>query len=304
MRRALLAMTILTAPGSAAAFEYPTVGGHEGEIDVEARFEGHLGELHPTSRPTTHQPADIKVFATGAGVTFGNLGPFLDLHLRLDGGYLIAGPEAVTRADDDLPIGTVFHPSDRGGWVRATVGANLVHTPRLAFGAFIEGTVPIDVDLAKFSNLRLHYAGGGTRLGVHLTDPGGLLRLTSLSRLFVGTGTFAGAAQQNAQAELESLVYLDLLRWVLPWRAGVGVGPRFAADLNSHVNDAYRQAYGTVSPDLVAGDRVQQQQLAGVVRAYLFVTPHAALEGSFDGQISGEDARATRRFTAALRVAF
>ena len=304
MRRALLALTISTAPATAAAFEYPTVGGHEGEIDVGARFDGYLGNVEPTPRRSTHQPADIKVFGLEAGVTLGNLGPFLDFYARLDGGYLIAGPEAVARSDDDLPLGTVFHGEDKGGWVRATIGSNVVHTTRFAFGAFIQRTVPIDVDLAKFSNVRLHYAGGGTLLGVHITDPAALLRLSNLTRIFVGTGAYDGDDQQNAQAELESLFYVDLSRWILPWRAGVGVGPRFEVDLNEHVDDAYHQAYGSVSPDLVVDDRVRQLRLGGVVRAYVFVTPQASLEAGFDGQLSGEDARATRRYSAGLRVAF
>jgi hypothetical protein len=304
MRRALFVLTIATAPATAAAFEYPTVGGHEGEIDVGARFEGHLGYVEPTPRRSTHQPADIKVFGMSAGVTLGNLGPFLDFYVRLDGGYFIAAAESVARTDDDLPIGTLFHGEDKGGWASATIGSNIVHTPRFAFGAFIQGTVPIDVDLAKFSNVRLHYAGGGTLLGVHITDPAALLRLSNLTRIFVGTGAYAGNDQQNAQGELESLFYLDLSRWILPWRAGLGVGPRFEVDLNEHVDDAYNQAYGAVSPDLVAGDRVRQQRLGGVVRAYVFVTPHASVEAGFDGQLSGEDARATRRYSAGLRVAF
>lgn len=304
MRPALIAFSIATTPTTALAFDYPTVGGHEGEIDVSAQFDGYFGDVQPTERPRTFQPADIKVFTIGAGLSFGNLGPFLDFYLRIDGGYFISAPEVVTRPEDDLPVGTLFHGEDKGGWATATIGTNIVHEPRFVFGLFLEGTIPIDVDVAKLSNVRMHYAGGGTVLGVHITDPAALLRLTSLTRFFVGSGVYASAGQQNAQTELESLFYLDLARWILPWRAGLGAGPRFVSDLNDHLDDAYYQAYGSVSPDLVAGDRVRQLALGGAVRAYFFITQSASLELSFDGQITGEDAWATRRYGGALRVAF
>lgn len=294
----------LSLSSSAAAFINASVGGHEGEIDVSAHFIGEFGKVEPTERPTTWQSANVKILQLGAGYTIGKVGPLEDFYVRLEGGYYTAAEEAVERDDDDLPRGHKFFGQDRGGFVTATVATNFVHEPRFAFGVFLQGTVPIDVNLQKFSNIRIHYVGGGTQLGVFITDPTKLVRLAYASRIFLGSGAYDGDHQHNASIALTNLFVLEFARWLLPWRTGIAVGPYFEGDLNEHINEVYNRAYGAVSPDLINGDRVRSMRFAVAILPYIRITDHAAIELGYVQKLFGYDPPATQFFTGGVRAQF
>lgn len=308
MRRTLsLPMTAtlaLSTTATAHAFENASVGGKEGEIDVSAHFIGEFGKVEPTERPSTWQSANIKRLQLGAGYTIGDVGPLKDFYVRLEGGYYSAAPEAVERDDDDLPQGYEFFGQDRGGFVTATVATNFVHEPRFTFGLFVQGTVPIDVELEKFSNIHVHYAGGGSTLGVFLTEPDKLVRLGYHSRILFGSGAYDGDFQHNAAIALTNLFSLEFERWLLPWRIGVSVGPYFEGDLNEHLNAVYNRAYGNVSPDLIAGDRVRAMRFAVAVLPFIRITDHAAVELGYVQTLFGYDAQATQYWTGGVRAQF
>ncbi|MCA9619346.1 MAG: hypothetical protein KC731_09990 [Myxococcales bacterium] len=292
------------APPRAEAFVNVTVGGHEGEIDVNAHFIGEFGRIEPTERPSTFQSANIKILNVGAGYTIGSVGPFQDFYLRLDGSYYIAKEEAVEDPADDLPVGYRFFGEDKGGYVTATIATNFVHEPRYSFGAFLQGTVPIDVDLQKFGNVRIHYAAGGTTLGVFITDPTKVVRFAFNNRLFFGSGAYNDSGQINANVAITNLFVLEFARWLLPWRAGISFGPYFDGDLNEHINATYYRAYGNVSPDLVAGDRIRMMRFALMVLPYFRVTDHAAVELGYVQKLFGYDTPATQFFTGGVRASF
>jgi hypothetical protein len=292
------------SPAAAHAFVNVSVGGHEGEIDVNAHFTAEIGQLEPTERTTTFQPADIKILNVGAGYTIGDLGPFSDFYVRLDGHYYIAGDEAVERDDDDLPAGTPFFGEDKGGYITATIATNFVHEARFSFGGFLQGTVPIDVNLQKFGNVRIHYVSGGTTVGVFITDPTKVVRLAYANRLFFGSGTYDGEAQINANVAITNLFVIEAARWLLPWRAGIAFGPYVDGDLNEHVNPVYNRAYGAVTPDLVAGDRIRMFRFAIMVLPYIRITDHAALEFGYVQKLFGYDTPATQFWTGGVRATF
>jgi len=302
---AALTLIAVLAPASAAADDRATdIGGGEGELEAAARVEGHFGSTQPTARRPSWQRANTKLLAVQAGVGFGHQGPIEALRLTVEGGYIVSDDERVNQPHDVLPEGYRFYGEDDAGYVRATVRGDVVHTPRYALEVSLSGTAPIDVDLAKFSHVHIHYAAAEVGFRAHLTDPGALVRLDGMSRGFLGSGAYDGTYQHNPQLGLDALLALSFRRWLLPWRMTLAAGPAFLADLDDQINEVYRDAYAGVSPDLVAGERVQQHQLAVRVKPSFAITDYAALDLRFDGQLMGFNARATQIFSAALRTAF
>lgn len=280
------------------------IGGGEGEIEAAARVEGHFGVTQPYARRATWQRANTKLLAVQAGIGFGRQGPFDHLRLTLEGGYVVSDDERVDRRGDVLPLDHRFYGEDDAGYARATLRADVVHTPHYALEVSVTGTAPIDLDLAKFSHVHVHYAAAGVAFRAHLSEPGALVRLDGLSRGFLGSGAYDGTFQHNAQLGLDALLAISFRRWLFPWRFTVAAGPAFLADLDDQVNEIYREAYEAVSPDLVAGQRIRQHQLAVRVLPSFGITDYATLDLRFDGQLAGQNARSTLLFAAALRTAF
>ena len=286
------------------AYAYAPTSGEEGHFDANVQFTAELGQVEPTERATTFQPADIKILTGGVGYTFGRVGPLQDFTMRLEGAYYSAAEEEVEDDSDDLPLGYRFFERDRGGYITAVVATNFVHEARYAFGAYLQGTIPLDVDFQKFSNVHLHYVGGGTTLSVFLTDPSKIIRVAYANRLFLGSGAYVDDFQHNASIAMTNLFVLEAARWALPWRVGISFGPYFEGDLNEHENARYNEAYGSVSPDLVAGDRVREMRLAIAVLPYFRITDHAAVELGFMQKLFGYDLPATQFWSAGVRASF
>jgi len=301
---ATLALATLGLADGAFALPPVPTGGEEGEIDVNALFTGAFGQVEPTERPSTFQSADIKIMSGGVGYTVGELGPLEDVYLRVGGSYYTSAAEAVEDPEDELPVGYTFYEQDRGGTACALLAANFVRDPEFTFGVFLQGTVPFGVDFAKFSTPRVHYVGGGTRIFVALTNPDKLFRLGYTSQLFIGSGAYQDDAQHNAAIALTNLFSLEAAWWALPWRIGVGFGPTVEGDLNEHANSAYQAGYSSVTPDLVADDRVRALNVSFAVLPFFNVTEHAVVEGGFVQQLFGYDAAATQIWTGGVRARF
>ncbi len=309
------AMLTTLAPLAADAFERTPASGIEGEIDINVQFDAHLGQVRPTQRQNTWQGANIKELSGGIGYTLGSFGPLYDAHVHLKGAYFSAAPESVERDDDVLAPDTSFFDQDRGGYLTATIAANVVKTRRVAFGVFAQGTVPMDVDLQKLSNVHLHFATGGVTLGISATEPGALFRFALRSQLSVGTGMYLEEFQHNAAISLSNLVVVELARsqrgrpsagdtWVLPWRLGVSFGPYFEADLNAHTNEVYRAAYASVGQHALADQELRAIRVALAVLPYLHITDHAMVQLGLVHTVSGSFLPATQLWSGGLRVAF
>ncbi len=296
------ALLTTLAPARVAAFNQTPQAGREGEIDVNAQFAAHLGQARPTQRRSTWQSANIKILSGGIGYTVGSIGPLQDVYARLGGGYFSADPELVERDDDLLPPQTSFFDQDRGGFVTATVSANLVKGPRYAFGVFAQGTVPLDANLEKLSNVHLHFGAAGVRFAVTAT-PGAPVHFGLYSELFVGSGSYLDAFQHNAAVSLSNLLVLETAQSVMSWRLGVSFGPYFEADLNTHRNEVYRKAYGAVD-DGLADQQIRSIELAVAVLPYLRITDHVTVKLGLVHTVSGSYLPATQRWTGGLRVAF
>jgi len=303
---ALVAVAFATLSTAAMAdpATWPSVGGREGEIDVDTSFVGAFGMAMPSPLESTWQRADTKLATLGAGYAVGTLGPFFDCYARVEGGLFQSAEERVESDTDALPRGFVFHPADKGGLVRGLVSANLVKTPRHTFGLFLQGMLPLRLDLAKFSTLHLNLLGGGTTLEVLLTPPNEVLQLRYRARFFVGSGAYDGDRQSNAQLQATNLLRLEASRWVLPWPVGLSVGPHVEADLNSYRNAAYAAAYGPAAPGVGVGERIQAQSVAIAVMPYVHLTDHVAFEGTYQRTVVGTNVAATETWAASLRTAF
>jgi hypothetical protein len=299
-----LMLVTLAAPVAADPVLWPSIGGREGEIDLNNAFVGMFGNVKPTSRESTWQKANTKLVTLGAGYSIGKLGPLYDCYARLEAASFVSAAERVESNADDLPAGYTFHPQDRGSYIRGTISANLAKRGRFKFGLYLQGTAPINVDFAKFSSVHLHWIGGGSDLEVALTDPEFLVSLHYRARMFVGSGAYSGDAQHNAEAQITNLLRVHVSRWLLPWPIGIAFGPQFAGDLNDHTNLAYDTAYGAVTPDLVAGDRVRSLSFALMAMPYIHLTKHVAIELSYQQNLIGTDLQATQIWTGGLRSAF
>jgi hypothetical protein len=300
----LFALASIAVPETAVAesLDFPTLGRREGEIDLDTSFVGRLGDSRPGEEPTTWQRADTRIFTLGAGYSVGRLGPLHDCYARIEGGFALSADEQIGAGM--APSGPLLFQADRSALVRGFVSANVVKAPRLNLGLFLRGTAPIGLDLQKFSSVHVHLFGGGTTLDVALTSPDTLLRARFLARLFVGSGAYDGDYQHNAELQFTNLLRVEAQRWLLPWPAGIALGPNVRADLNGYRNAIYAEAYSKVAVGARVGENVQATSVAVAVYPYVHVTRHVAVEAGYEYVFVGTDVQATQIWSASLRSAF
>ncbi|MBM4358774.1 MAG: hypothetical protein FJ096_11785 [Deltaproteobacteria bacterium] len=304
--RSLVLLVALLRPAVALAdpVSSPSIGRKEGEIDLDTGFDGMFGVARPGAAEPTWQRADTRVVSMGAGYAVGDLGPLHDCYARIEGGLLSSADERSESAYGPLPLGHRFYPEDQAGYVRGFLSANVVSTPRFDFGLFLQATLPLSIDLRKFSTARMNWVGGGTTVDVALTEPNELLRLGYRARVFVGSGAYDGAYQHNASIQVTNLLRLEAARWLLRWPVGLSVGPHLEADVNSHRNAAYANAYADVAPEAEIGAKVQTTSVAIAVLPYVKFTEHVALELGYQQVVVGTNVRATQEWVGTLRTAF
>ncbi len=317
MRKKLLFVCVvwlLEARRGDAFIAFP-VGGHPGELDLNLQLGIEAGKIEPNENPDSWQRArGFNVYTLGVGYTFGDFGVLKDVSLRLQGRYYTSPPERTDRTLDGRPVdptrcvaparldGNVceFHPSDQGALVTITASANFVHTADFSFGAFLQGTAAPGVDLEKFANPSVHYFAGGVTLGVHVTPWLGFESLT-----FVGLGTRPFGTEQNGAVALSNLFVFEAPRWILPWKAGVKLGPYVEMDLHERFDPVYDAAYSGTSPDgAPRRDRIRAARFALSILPYFLITDTFAVEGGYVQKLFGYDARATQFFYVGVRGSF
>ncbi|MBM4376569.1 MAG: hypothetical protein FJ095_15915 [Deltaproteobacteria bacterium] len=297
----LAGLTSIT-PASADALDFPTLGRREGEIDLDTSFVGRLGDARPGEDAATWQRADTRIFTVGAGYSVGRLGPLHDCYARVEGGFALSADEPIGAGT--APSGPLLFQADRSGLVRGFVSANVVKSPRLNLGLFLRGTAPLGLDLQKFSSVHVHLFGGGSTLDVALTSPNTLLRARYLARLFVGSGAYDGDYQHNAELQVTNLLRVEAQRWLLPWPAGIAVGPDVRADLNGYRNAIYADAFAASAPGARIGEHIQATSVAAAVYPYFHITKHVAVEAGYEYVFVGTEVQATHLWSASLRSAF
>jgi hypothetical protein len=330
-RLGLLVAAVLFSAGSARAFVPIPVGGHPKELDVNAQVETERGKYEPNENQKSWiKLHDFYEYKLGVGYTWGDLGPLQFFSTRLEATYYttpaeqndpaawqvnapgtpptpgLSTPECTNGASYKGNGVCEFYPEDRGTLVSATVSAALVHDPKFAFGVYLRGTAPFAMDLEKFSNPRIDYFAGGTQLGVELTP---WLAYEALT--FLGSGTRPFGKQQNGAFALTNLLHFHAERWLLPWKAGIKVGPYFEGDLNERFDARYDAAYSpqTLPQPGAAGptqqnDRIRAMRFAVAFLPYFLVTENLSVEAGYVQKFFGYDARATQAWYLGVRGLF
>jgi hypothetical protein len=263
-------------------------------------------------------------YKLGAGYTWGHYGPLQFFSTRLEATYYTSAAEkndpeawfidAPVTAVPDNPECTAgarhlgdgvceFYPEDQGTLVTGSVSFAVVHDASFALGLYLRATVPIGMDLDKFANPRLDYIAGGTQLGVELTS-----WLSYESILFLGSGTRPFGSQQNGALALNNLFHAHTRRWLLPWKAGIKLGPYVEGDIHERYDERYDRAYSPVQlPQPGAAepvqhrDRIRAARFAVATLPYFLVTENLSVELGYIQKFFGYDARATQAWFVGVR---
>jgi hypothetical protein len=309
----VVSLATILLPSAAHGFVAAPVGGHPGEIDANLRVGFERGKVEPNENQASWQKAQWEIYQVGLGYTVGNVGPLQDFYFRVDNTFFRSpaetnAPDRLVNPDAAPPavcLGRVledgvceFHPSDSGWLLSPTVGFNFVHEATHSFGMFVTGTIPIGVNLSRFTLPKIDYVAGGTQLGVHITS-----WLGYASRIHLGTGAFGGDHTQNATVALTNLLFLEAKRWILPWKVGISLGPYFEGDLTERFDDVYDAAY-TPAYDEGNRDRIRSVKFALVLAPYFQITEHAAIEAGYVQKFFGYDAPATQLWFGGARFAY
>jgi hypothetical protein len=299
----------------ARAFVPIPVGGHPGELDLSLQLGIEAGKIEPNENADSWQRAhDFRLYGLSAGYTFGDLGVFQDLSLRVEGIYYTSPAERSDRtiagraldparcvAPARLDGGACeFHAADDGALASVSISTNLVHKADFSFGVFLRGTAAIGLETTKFASPSVHYLAAGVSLGIHLTPWLGFQSLT-----FIGLGTRPFSDDQNGAVALNNLLVFEASRWLLPWRAGVKIGPYVELDLNERFDQVYDAAYSGSAPDGSARvDRIRAARFALSFLPYMLITERVSVEAGYVQKLFGYDARATQYYYLGVRGLF
>lgn len=310
----------------AHAFVPTPVGGHPGELDVNAQVTTERGKTEPNENQKSFmRPKGWYEYKLGVGYTWGHFGPLQFFSTRLEATYYTTPAERndpsewQVGAPGSSPPGTIapectagakflgageceFYPADQGTQLSATVSAALIHDPKFALGFFLRGTVPFAMDLEKFGNPRIDYLAGGWQLGVELES-----WLSYEVGFFIGSGTRPVSQKQNGAVALSNLFHFHAERWLLPWKVGIKLGPYVEGDIHERFDERYDRAYSPVELPQPGGqpiqqrDRIRAARFAVALLPYFLVTEHLAVEAGYIQKFFGYDARATQAYFVGVR---
>ncbi len=303
-----VASALAVTPVAAEVPAWPSIGQREGEIDLDVSFTRAFGDAELSPRLMTLEDADVRVATVGAGYNVGRLGPLYDTYARVEAGSFTSAPSRLALPFGASAAGTTLADYERGAFIRGTTAAALVATPRLSFGLFLEGTVPLGADLSRFSTHALDWIAGGTNLDLELTDRTELVHIAYRARFRVGSGVYdddgARPAQSNARATLTNLLRFEAERWLLPWPLGVSFGPQFSGDLNEHVDHGVASVAELDEASLTELASVRRLAVDIALMPYVQITRHVAVELAYVHTLFGADLAFTRQWSASLRTVF
>ncbi len=327
--RLLSSLTLLGAvsvSSNASAFVATALGGRPGELDLNAQLTLERGKLEPSENQASYrQVRGWSEYKLGVGYTWGHFGPLQFFSTRLEATYFKTpeetndpgewevGPPGSSTPGSFQPECTAgaeylgdglcrFYAKDDGSIVSASVSAALIHDPKFALGFFLKFSAPVGMDLQKFGNPRMDYFATGWQGGVELTS-----WLSYESTLYLGLGTRPFSKDKNGSVAVGNLFHFKAQRWLLPWRAGIKLGPYVEGDVTERYDERYDRAYSPqVLPQLGAPtrqhqDRVRSARFALAMLPYFLVTEHLALEAGYIQKFFGYDAPATQAYFVGLR---
>jgi hypothetical protein len=316
---------------AANAFVPVPVGGHPGELDVNFVFQTDRGKYEPTENPLSYRPVEgWYEYRLSVGYTWGHFGFLQFFSTRLEGNFYTVDNET---NDPGVwyvaPSGTVgpngklvpecgagakflgdglceFYSPDTGGMISGTISAALVHTPQVAFGLFVKGTVPIGMNLRKFVSPRMDYLAGGFQLGAVMTS-----WLDFEVFTYFGSGTHPISSKKNSSAIGSTLFHFHAKRWALPWKAGIKFGPYVEGDMTQRDEPRYDLAYAPQQlpafpseyddTPVRQNDRLRSAKYSLAFLPYFLVTEHVAVELGYIQKFFGYDPPATQAWFAGVR---
>jgi len=321
----LVVVALLSAP-SAWAFVGTPVGGHPGELDINAQVSAERGKTEPNeNRASFMKTRGWYEYKLGVGYTFGDVGPLEFFSARVEATYFQTPSEKNDPAEWQVnpegssPPGSPgpecaagarylgggvceFYPEDQGTLITAGVSAAVIHDPKFALGLYLRTTVPLGMNLDKFENPRIDYLAGGFNVGVELQT-----WLGFESTFYLGSGTRPFGTEQNGAVALTNLFDLKARRWLLPWKAGIKIGPYVEGDIHERFDERYDRAYSPVvlpqtgaTPEQ-SRDRIRAARFAVAMLPYFLVTEHVAVEAGYVQKFFGYDARATQAYFLGVR---
>jgi len=297
----------------ATALVTTPVGGTAGSVDVNVGVTLERGKVEPNENQDSWQAAQWQLYTVGAGYTVGDVGLFKDLFFRIEYTFYDAPAEII-----EVPLapgavcpvtvaaGCEIHPADQGSLISPQLGFNFVHQGNYSFGAFLKGTIPIDVNEEKFVVPRLDLLGGGLGGGVRF-----LPWFYMQSSLFVGSGPASGL--QNATVALVHYFGFEGKDWLPTGDVGIRLGPYFDGDLTERFDARYDAAFYSGVPSSPGAtpvvpadtvDRVRMMRFGVSAAAYVQLTKFLLVEGGFTQKIFGYDTPATQFITFGARGAF
>ncbi|MBK7579323.1 MAG: hypothetical protein IPI67_03870 [Myxococcales bacterium] len=311
---------------SASAFVGTPVGGHPGELDVNGVVTMERGKTEPNENQASYMKTKgWYEYKLGVGYTVGDVGPLQFFSVRLEGTHFQTPAETNDPAEWQVgapgssPPGTIgsecaagatyqgggvceFYPKDQGTIATATVSFAVIHDPKFALGFYLKGSAPFGMNLEKFENPRLDYFAGGLNVGVELET-----WLGFESTVYIGSGTRPFGKQQNGAAALSGMFDFKARRWLLPWKAGLKLGPYVEGDIHERFDERYDRAYSPVVLPQGGGapeqsrDRIRAARFAVALLPYFLVTEHLSVEAGYVQKFFGYDARATQVYFLGLR---
>lgn len=313
---ALLSFTGLASTSSAHALVSTPVGGRAGQVDANLKATFERGKIEPNDNEDSWQSANWEIYAVGGGYTFGDTGPLKDLFARIEYSWYDAPAEVVPVNGARAPTacgGRVLsngkcqvHPSDRGSIITPQLGFNVIHDADYAFGFFLLGNIPLDVNFDKFVLPRTDAFGGGPAWGVSFSEV-----FSYEGRLFIGSGPLNG--KQNATVALITNFKLEAKQWLLPDPVGISFGPYFDGDLTERFDDNYDNTFvagvPTTSDGSVSGPgdtraRIRMMRFGFSLSPYLRIGKSIAIEANYTQKLFGYDTPATQFYSVGLRAAY
>ncbi len=197
-----------------------------------------------------------------------------------------------------------FHRANAGLALQPRVFANVVHDARAALGFYLQGTVPIGINLNRFELPRLDPLTLGVTLGVYLTS--WLDAEAHVTYAPFGWQLFDDRYQNGAITQT-TLLGAHASRWLLPHPWGVKAGVYFEGDNQQRFDDRYDAAfvvgYRPGAQDGQGRERIRALKLGLVASAYVELTPSLAVELGTVQKRFGYDAVATQSYVAGLAKA-
>ena len=248
-----------------------SVSAPPGRMDFSFRTEimrGLAGPLNLSESKQTQKPS-VNIYEASTSYNFGEFDFLQDVTLRLTNQHF-------TSVEEIYQNRTVYE-KDEGDILTLEAGANFVHEVDRTFGFFIRSSLPISMNIQKFSNPKIDLFGIGLQGGVKYTQT-----LGNEFLIYYGNGFRKNSDSQNSSLTVMTPIVLNTSAWIFSQGAALKIGPFFDGDLR----DRSDSAYGTES--------VRSFRLGFAILPSVRVTPSFGVEGGYIQKLSGTYFRATK----------